>query len=304
MSDLHQSLEIPVDGGVLAAGRWGEGDTIVVASHGITANHLSWQQIGEELVTVSDGAVSLVAVDHRGRAGSSATPGPFGLARHADDVVATLDHLGVSSTVLAGHSMGGFVAAVAAERHPARVAGLALVDGGLPFALEVPPDVDPEVIIQAVLGPALDRLDQRWPDVDAYIDFFRAHPAFSPPNDWPPAAEAYIRYDAVLDDDGLIRSSVDREAVLVDGGVAIVDPEAAAALYRIDCPSVLLWAPRGILDQSPGLCNADHVGSAVAELEHLDAVLVDDTNHYTIAVGHSGSVLVAETIMDLLGLDS
>lgn len=298
-SESYSELQVPVDGGTLAAGRWGGGDRIVVASHGITANHRSWCAVGEQLVARSGGAVSLVAVDHRGRAGSAGVPGPFGLARHADDLIATLDHLGVEAAVLTGHSMGGFVVAAAAERHPGRVDGLVLVDGGLPLPLGFPPGIDPEAATRAVIGPALDRLDQRWPDVDSYVGFFRAHPAFSPPNDWHPAADAYVRYDAVVDDDGRVRSSVDREAVLVDGGAAIVDPETSSALRRIDRPSVLLWAPRGILDQTPGLYHPEQMAAESSELDHLTAVLVDDTNHYTILVGETGAARVVETILTL-----
>ena len=286
---------------MLAAGRWGTGDTVVVASHGITANHRSWQEVGEQLVVRSGGAVSLVAVDHRGRAGSADLPGPFGLARHADDLIATLDHLDVEAAVLTGHSMGAFVVALTAERHADRVSGLALVDGGLPFPLELPPDVDTEAVIQSVIGPALDRLDQRWSDLDSYVGFFRVHPAFSPPNDWHRAADAYVRYDAVIDDAGLFRSSVVKDAVLVDGGAAIVDPESSSALRRIDKPSVLLWAPRGILDQRPGLYHPEQIASAASDLGHLTPVLVDDTNHYTILVAPDGASRTVDTILDLVG---
>lgn len=292
-------LQVPVDGGMLAAGRWGDGERTVVASHGITANHRSWQAVGEQLVLRSNGTVSLVAIDHRGRAGSASVQGPFGLAQHADDIVATIDHLGIETAVVAGHSMGGFVVALAAERHPDRVAGLVLVDGGLPFPLDLPPDVDTESVIQSVIGPALDRLDQRWSDVDEYVGFFRSHPAFSPPNEWNRAADAYVRYDAVVDDDGHVRSSVVKEAVLVDGGAAIVDPDSSSALRRTDKPSTLLWAPRGILDQRPGLYPPEEIAAAASALEHVTAVAVDDTNHYTILVGDAGAARVVEAIIAL-----
>ncbi|MCB0991578.1 MAG: alpha/beta fold hydrolase, partial [Acidimicrobiales bacterium] len=167
----YELFQVPVEGGSLVAGRWGAGPTVVVASHGITANHRSWQTVGELLDERSGGQLSLVALDHRGRAGSAATPGTYGLAQHADDAVALLDHMGVETAVFTGHSMGGFVVANAAERHPDRVERLVLVDGGLPFAMDLPGGLTPdaldddaiEVIVQSVIGPALDRLNQRWP---------------------------------------------------------------------------------------------------------------------------------------------
>lgn len=297
MTVSYESLSVPVPGGTLAAGRWGSGERIVIASHGITANHLSWLRVAELVDELSGGAVSVVAVDHRGRAGSAETPGPFGMAAHADDLVATLDHLGVDSAVFAGHSMGAFVVAMAADRHPERVERLVLVDGGVPFELNLPPDADVEAVVQSVIGPALDRLEQRWPDEDSYVDFFKAHPAFQPPNEWVPTVEAYVCLDAMVTPEGDIRSSADKAAVLVDGGAAITDPESAAAVERISTPTLMLWAPRGILDQEPGLYTEAQIDSAVARLAHLEAQLVPDTNHYTIAVGETGARVVAQAIV-------
>jgi pimeloyl-ACP methyl ester carboxylesterase len=69
---------------------------------------------------------------HVGRWG---TGGPVLLAAHGEDLVAVLDHAGVERATVVGHSMGGFVAAVAAHRHPERVERLVLVDGSLPLDL-------------------------------------------------------------------------------------------------------------------------------------------------------------------------
>lgn len=298
----YERFEVPVPGGRLTAGRWGSGEQVVVASHGITANHLSWQRLAELVVERSSGAVSLVAVDHRGRAGSAVVPGPYGPPAHGWDLIAVLDHLGLSKAVLAGHSMGGFVVSAAAELHPDRVEALVLIDGGVPFPLEIPDDADVEAVVQSVIGPALDRLDQRWPDEDAYVEFFRAHPAFGPPNHWTDTVEAYVRYDAIQTADGQICSSVSKDAVLADGGAAIVDPRSAASIERADRPTLLLWAPRGILDQAPGLYWADQVDDVVESLPHLQAVLVPDTNHYTILTGDLGASVGADAVLAAVDL--
>lgn len=289
----YQTFEVPVSTGTITVGRWGTGERLVVASHGITANHRSWRRVAELLTADDD--LSLVAVDHRGRAGSAATPGPFGLTTNAADLIAVLDHLGHTTAILLGHSMGAFVAALAAEHHPDRVERLVLVDGGLPLPLDLPADADVETVVQSVIGPALDRLDQRWPTEDDYVAFFAAHPAFQPPNEWTATVEAYVRYDAVSGPDG-VRSSVSKEAVLADGGAAIVDPDSSSALTRIETPTILLWAPRGILDQTPGLYPEDLVEEAAGRLPHLDTRLIADTNHYTIAVGDAGAAAVADAV--------
>jgi lipase len=43
------------------------------------------------------------------------------MAAHADDLIAVLDHAGAGDALVVGHSMGGFAAVVAADRHPGRV---------------------------------------------------------------------------------------------------------------------------------------------------------------------------------------
>ncbi len=50
------------------------------------------------------------------------------MEQHADDLAALLDHLGIAKAVIAGFSMGGYVAFPFWRRHPERVAGLAFVD--------------------------------------------------------------------------------------------------------------------------------------------------------------------------------
>jgi len=80
----------------------------------------------------------VVAFDQRGHGRGLRRPEPFRLEDCADDAVAVLDAVGVPEAVVAGYSMGGAVALLAAARHPTRVAGLVpcatagvFVDSGL-----------------------------------------------------------------------------------------------------------------------------------------------------------------------------
>lgn len=124
-------IEVPVDGGWLAASSGGPsagtGRATVVLVHGITANQRWWHRLVSRLAD----DITWLAVDLRGRGLSADVVGPSSMARHADDLLALLDEVGVESAIVAGHSMGAFVATTLAERHPTRVAGLVLVDGGV-----------------------------------------------------------------------------------------------------------------------------------------------------------------------------
>jgi pimeloyl-ACP methyl ester carboxylesterase len=260
---------------------WPGSGPVVLAVHGITANGLSWGPVARQL----DGRVTLLAPDLRGRAGSRSEPGPYGLARHADDVVAVLDERGVDRAVVAGHSMGAYVAALAAVRHPDRVTSVVLVDGGLAFPL--PPGTDVDALLTTVLGPAIARLETTFATREEYRDFWRRHPAFG--FDWTPELDAYLMHDLI--GDGPYRSSCIAEAVRVDGADMFAGPEAAAAFAKLPVPAVLLWADRGLLNQNPNYYTAENTAGL-----GVPAVRVPDTNHYSILAG-PGAPVVAEHII-------
>ena len=109
------------------------------------------------------------------------TSRPAGLGQHAEDVCRAAEQLDPDATgelVLAGHSMGAYVALLAVNARPDLFARLVIVDGGVP--LPVPEGADPDEILAATLGPALERLRETYADVNDYIAFFQQHPALGP----------------------------------------------------------------------------------------------------------------------------
>ncbi|MFD9125144.1 alpha/beta fold hydrolase [Kitasatospora sp. NPDC059571] len=284
----YETLRVPVAGGELTALRWPAehpGAPTVVALHGITANALSWARVAHHL----RGRVTLVAPDLRGRAGSNGIEGPYGIGAHADDVVALLDALGPERAVVTGHSMGAFVAALAAARHPARVASLVLVDGGIGFP--APAGLAGDELITAVIGPAMRRLSMTFPDREAYRSFWQAHPAFTAV--WSPWVDAYIQRDLEGEEPAL-RSSCRIDAVRTDG-VQLFDPEVLGAVRRLDCPAELLWAERGLMDEPQGLYDEERLRSA--GVAGVVPIRVTGTNHYTILVADAGAQAVAGRIV-------
>ncbi|KAB8181404.1 alpha/beta hydrolase [Microbispora catharanthi] len=276
--------EVAVPGGRLRIARFGGGPRLIIAAHGITASLMSWRAVAEALPP----GWSLVAVDLRGRGHSADLPGPYGLDRHAEDLERVADHVGADGTsVLTGHSMGAYVAALhGAHRRYARVV---LVDGGLPLPL--PPGADPDEVLEATLGPAIVRLSQTYPNVDAYLDFFRAHPALA--DDWSPLIEEYVRYDAT-GPDGAVRSRAREDAVRQDGRWLLTEHEAiGTALKAVDPAPLLLRAPRGLLNQDVGMLPDDLTARWAAELPGLRDEVVPDCNHYTILFDPRCAAVVA-----------
>ncbi|MDP5311669.1 alpha/beta fold hydrolase [Streptomyces poriferorum] len=288
----YEEIKVPVSGGELAALRWPATDPqapTVVALHGITANALSWAAVARQLA----GRVTLIAPDLRGRAGSSGLPGPYGIAAHTDDVAALTEALGLERVVLAGHSMGAFVAALAAVRHPDRFGPLLLVDGGIGFP--APTHLTPDELLTAVIGPAMDRLSMTFTDRAAYRAFWRAHPAFA--GAWSDEVDAYIQRDLTGEEPAL-RSSCRIEAIRADG-VGLFGEEVLTAVRKLPVGATLLWAARGLMDEEQGLYDEDRLAAADLGGTRVEPVPMKDVNHYTVLTGERGGREIAGRLVAL-----
>src|SRR5580704_6822147 len=279
-------LDVPVDGGELRVLQWGTGRRVAVAVHGITASAMSWQAVARQMPP----GWTLAAPDLRGRGFSAHLPSPYGLERHAADVTAVLRHFG-GRPVLAGHSMGAYVALLTRDAHPNLSRRLVLVDGGLP--LPVPDGVDPEVALEAAIGPAIARLRQTFPSTEAYLDFWRAHPALAA--HWTPDVEAYARYD-LTGEPGQLRSRAVGDAVRADGRDVLADKPFSDALQRLSRPTPLLTASTGMFGAPPPLIPHDVVEAWTERVPALRPQVVPDVNHYTIMFDREGAATVSQAI--------
>ncbi|MHC9044539.1 alpha/beta fold hydrolase [Microbacterium saperdae] len=96
----------------------------VVLLHGTSAHHAVWEPVGDALAD----RATVVALDQRGHGRSDKPATGYAASDFAADVVTVLDALGIADAVVAGHSLGGRNAWVAAARHPDRVTGAVVVD--------------------------------------------------------------------------------------------------------------------------------------------------------------------------------
>lgn len=280
---MRYDVEVP--GGALACYRFGAASArrAVVAVHGITSNSRVWLAVTRAL---GDRA-ALLALDLRGRGSSSQLPGPYGIDAHVRDLLTVLEALELERAVLAGHSLGGYVVAKLAAKHPRRVGAVVLVDGGLPAPGSENIDLD------EFLGPALARLKLRFADREAYREWWRAHPAFRGGDFTEQDLNAYADHD-LLGAGSELRSSVTEEAVRAD---AIGLVEASEAAYRLQVSAWLLCAPRGLVDD-PNPMQPWPVAEAwaAADPHRRSAALVPNVNHYTLVFGARGARAVAGAI--------
>jgi lipase len=279
-------INVAVDGGDLRVLLWGTGKRVAVAVHGITASAMAWQAVARHMPA----DWTLAAPDLRGRGHSGDLPGPYGLDRHAADVGAVLRHFG-GRPVLAGHSMGAYVALLARDAHPNLTRRLVLVDGGVP--LPVPDGIDPEAVLEAALAPAVARLRQTFPSTEAYLDYWRAHPALT--DHWTADIEAYCRYD-LTGEAGRLRSRVVEDAVRADNRDVLAGKPFADALGRLRRPTPFLTAPAGFSGEPPGLFRPEYVAEWRERVPQLRPQTVPGVNHYTILFHREGAAAVSQAI--------
>jgi 3-oxoadipate enol-lactonase len=111
------------NGGNLHYTDYGTG-TPVVLLHGFPLDSRMW---AAQVPALASAGYRVIAPDLRGF-GQSESDQPFTIESLADDVHALLAGIGVLPVVLAGLSMGGYVALAYAKKYPADLRGLALLD--------------------------------------------------------------------------------------------------------------------------------------------------------------------------------
>jgi pimeloyl-ACP methyl ester carboxylesterase len=285
------ALKRPPSGvAVFQLGAASPGAPTVLAAHGITSNSRVWVPAARSLA----GRARLIVFDLRGRGASSGAGEPYGINAHVADMLSILETLELERALLAGHSLGAYVVSMLASEHPERVAGVVLVDGGL----KIPgaEDVDPQQFANALLGPTLERLSLRFGSREAYRDWWRAHPALAGSQVEEEDLVAYADQD--LHDDGPpFRCSVSEHAVRVDAEELV---SLGATADRLELPARLLCAERGLRNEPPPMHPWKLVQEWVDARPHeRAATLLEDSNHYTLAMGPRGAPLVASAIMEL-----
>ncbi|NPV40813.1 MAG: alpha/beta fold hydrolase [Anaerolineae bacterium] len=100
------------------------GDGIpLILLHGYPLDHSIWQEVAAGLKNEA----RIIMPDLRGQGKSPAPAGTYLMVDLAGDILQILDKLNIEKTIIAGHSMGGYVALALAKIHPERLSGLALV---------------------------------------------------------------------------------------------------------------------------------------------------------------------------------
>src|SRR5687767_14168229 len=98
----------------------GRGDPVLLI-HAFPLDHTMW----EPQVKYFEDRFRIITPDIPGF-GESESIGPLSIAQLAEEMVALIDHLGLERCVVAGLSLGGYIALSMAVKHPGGIAKLIL----------------------------------------------------------------------------------------------------------------------------------------------------------------------------------
>ena len=205
-----------------------QGAETIVLVHGFGADKSTWLWFARDLTE----RYHVIAVDLPGFGASDRPHGSYDVGTQAERLAAFVDALGIRRLHLAGHSMGGHIAALYAARYPAEVTSLALIaNAGVTaprrsaFFQRLDEQGDNPLLVESA------------PQFDQLLDWL-----FVAPPQLPERLHQYLAQRAVAD------SAHQREVFehLRDRYLPL-EPE----LPRIQAPTLLLWGDQDrILDVS------------------------------------------------------
>ena len=265
----------------LAIWRAGEGPDPILCLHGITAQHRAFNALARHL----EGSRPLVGVDLRGRGDSDKPESGYGLEAHASDVIRVLDHLDLQSAVIAGHSMGGFVALKAALSYPDRVRAIVLLDGGWPRVEVSPEELSEEQkqeaeAIEEGLERAFRRLDMIFESPADYLNFWFPDQNLTM-DDLPPDLADYYLYD-LFEVEGGYNPKASRAAAEEDSPSVSSASPTVEEMHSLRCPVILVRASEGFFPGGAPIISDETRDAMARVLDIRSEILLDGANHYTM----------------------
>lgn len=127
-------MAVARDGTRLAYALHGRGANGIVLIHSLAMDRAFWRPVAERLAKNAP----VLVYDCRGHGTSDKPPGPYTVELFARDLADLLDHVGWTSAVVAGASMGGCIALAFAAAYPARTAALGLIDTTAWYGAQAP----------------------------------------------------------------------------------------------------------------------------------------------------------------------
>jgi pimeloyl-ACP methyl ester carboxylesterase len=260
------------------------GGPILILLPGLTANARCFDGLVRAGLSQR---LRVLALDLRGRGLSDKPATGYSMADHAADVIALLDALKIERAVIGGHSFGGLLTFYLAANFSERVSKLVVIDAAVKL-------VNSQT--RELIKPSLDRLGQRSPSWQSYIEAIKRAPYFD--GWWDQAIESYFRADVQFNEDGGVqpRSRPENIAEAMDRAQREDWDRHLAAIKQ---PALLLCAHGSYgAAGAPPIVSPEQARATAAAL--ADCRLVETSgNHFTMLYG-AGAQRIVESIVEFV----
>ena len=171
ISRQPKTYPVKLDEVTLQVNEWPGSSDPVLLLHATGFHSRCWDSIARQLQDLH-----IYAVDARFHGGSDSQGQPDWLLM-AVDIVQLLEQLDLQRVVAVGHSMGGYIAAMAAARKPARFRQLVLIDPVIFSLQSYNEHYDSAAWVDPANSPA-SRRRNHWRDAEEMYQRFRDRPPF------------------------------------------------------------------------------------------------------------------------------
>jgi pimeloyl-ACP methyl ester carboxylesterase len=261
----------------IAFDRHGDGPAPpVVLLHGLSSARTTYVGVVEHLLhgPVASGRVQVVNVDLRGHGESSHAPtlDAYDASSYADDVIAVLEHVDAGAALLVGHSLGGVVATVVAQRRPDLAGRLLLEDPPMFEGDDERRAASPVASFFPLFVAAIRELQRRHAEVAEFADLLRAT---TPPEALDARVLGISRWDPATMEAaiaGVVWRAFDPAAPLAcPVTVLCADPAAGAVFVAADAVRFRSGNPQAEIVVIEGATHSIHDPSTLpVYLQHLD----------------------------------
>ena len=244
---------------------WPGGDPPLLCIHGATSTCYVYGALAQKLAP----AFRLVAPDLRGTGFSDKPPTAYSVEQHVEDLAELSLALGLDRPVLFGHSAGGAIATLAAERLGAR--GVVLLDGVVGERSVVEDRL-------TVATPSLEGTRERYPNFARYLELMRASRSSMSPDE-ELLVDQMARFSMIRMPDGSYRMSVYTDAVK-QTWQSIVQSDTMGALRRLTCPVLVVWGTQPwLIDDDRPYFDEQIVRSQAAAARHAELIVASKSTH-------------------------
>jgi pimeloyl-ACP methyl ester carboxylesterase len=246
----------------------------VMLLHGLSGNRETYGDVIAQLLATHGDCVQIVNVDLRGHGDSSRATSIEGYraGEYAADIASLIGALELGPVLLAGHSLGGVVAATVAVEHPGSAHSLLLEDPPFFEGDDARRAVSPVASFFPMLVAATGDLQARNAPLAEFEALAATH---SPPAEVADRARSLQRWDPATMQaaiDGIVWQGFDPVAVIsCPVTVLRADPEFGAVFEPRDVEPVMAANPHARVHMVSGAAHSIHAPATVdAYLGHLN----------------------------------